>query len=186
MGHRRLDGSAEPPFGCAPTLMLEPISWLRSARLPLAGGDIDDEATETVLSDGAKGLEDRAGGVGPKPFPLPRILPPPSLRDMAMGCSEAKKKKIRTEKKHKDHSKTTRTGRSVPRAASLKEPGRAEHRAERKARLRQAARGGCAEWLRRSAASRHSLALAHATGVQVVDVEAPVPIRALKKGMRRR
>jgi hypothetical protein len=86
IGHRRLDGSPALPFGCAPTLMLEPISWLRSARLPLAGGDIDDEATETVLSDGAKGLDDRAGGVGPRPLPLPRILPPPSLRDMVMGC----------------------------------------------------------------------------------------------------
>jgi hypothetical protein len=43
---------------------------------------------ETVLSDGAKGLDDRgtAGGVGPRPFPLPRIRPPPSMRDMATVC----------------------------------------------------------------------------------------------------
>jgi hypothetical protein len=26
MGHRRLDAFAAPPFGCAPTLILEPIS----------------------------------------------------------------------------------------------------------------------------------------------------------------
>jgi hypothetical protein len=82
MGHTRLDASAALPLGCVPTLMLEPISWVRSARLPLAGGEMEEEATETVLSEGAKGLEDRAtgGGVGPRPLPLPRILPPPSLR----------------------------------------------------------------------------------------------------------
>lgn len=113
MGHRRLDGSAELPFGCAPTLMLEPISWLRSARLPLAGGDIDDEATETVLSDGAKGLDDRAGGVGPRLFPLPRILPPPSLRDMAMGCV-AKQRKGKSELKRSTKSTARRPEQADP------------------------------------------------------------------------
>lgn len=111
MGHERLDGSAVLPLGCAPTLMLEPISWLRSARLPLAGGDIEDEAIETVLSDGAKGLDDRAGGVGPRPFPLPRILPAPSLRDMAMVCV-AKQRKPQSERKRNKTSTARRPGQA--------------------------------------------------------------------------
>lgn len=49
----------------------------------LGGGDKDDEAMETVLSEGANGLAARGatGGVGgARPFPLPRMRPPPSLR----------------------------------------------------------------------------------------------------------
>lgn len=124
MGHTRLDASAALPFGCAPTLMLEPISWLRSAMLPLAGGDIDDEAMETVLSDGANGLDDRgsAGGVGPRPFPLPRILPPPSLRPDMVVCVNTREKKKKQEKITSGgtatrNKETTRAGRSGPRAA---------------------------------------------------------------------
>lgn len=73
--------------------MLAPISWPSSAKLPLAGGDIDTEPIDTVLSDGGSGLADRGadGGVGgARLLPLPRIRPPPSLRPDMMakrgGC----------------------------------------------------------------------------------------------------
>jgi len=69
--------------------MLEPMSWLKSGRLPLASGDNDGDPIETVLSDGARGLLERGivGGVGgASPLPLPRMRPPPSFRpDMAAG-----------------------------------------------------------------------------------------------------
>lgn len=94
--------------------MLEPISWLRSARLPLAGGDIDDETTETVLSDGAKGLDDRAGGVGPRPLPLPRILPPPSLRDMVMVVAKQNTEREKSEPEEKTKNTARRPEQADP------------------------------------------------------------------------
>lgn len=52
------------------------------------GGEVDADVMETVLSEGAKGLEARwrtAEAVGgARPLPLPRTRPPPSFRpDMA-------------------------------------------------------------------------------------------------------
>jgi hypothetical protein len=75
-----------------PRLMFEARSCGRSERDPEAGGEADDEFMDSVLSEGAKGLAVRwtwwaAGDCGgARPFPLPRIRPPPSLRpDMLEG-----------------------------------------------------------------------------------------------------
>ena len=85
MGHSSPEASAPAPLLCAPTLIMAPIpSPPRSGRLlPVAGGDIDDDPIDTVLSEGAKGLAARgvdADGGGASPLPLPRMRPPPSLR----------------------------------------------------------------------------------------------------------
>lgn len=76
-------------------LMLEPISGLKSGRLPLAGGDIEDEPRDAVLSDGGIGLVARGAawpvGGGARPRPLPRMRPPPSLRPDMMGYSNRTK-----------------------------------------------------------------------------------------------
>lgn len=70
-------------------LMLEAKSWPKSGRGPRDGGERGlgveiRDWNETVLdSDGAKGLAALglcAGGGGARPFPVPRILPPPSFR----------------------------------------------------------------------------------------------------------
>lgn len=81
MGHTSPPVLDKPALGWAPTLMLDPISWPMSGRLPLTGGDIEGEPSDTVLSDGASGLGARgAEGGGASPLPLPRMRPPPSLR----------------------------------------------------------------------------------------------------------
>jgi hypothetical protein len=77
-------------------LICEARSWLKSGRGPDEGGERElgvefRERNETVLaSDGAKGLVALgvwAGDGGARPFPLPRILPPPSLRpDIMCNC----------------------------------------------------------------------------------------------------
>lgn len=43
---------------------------------------MDDEPSEAVLSEGARGLAARVaeGRGGARPLPLPRMRPPPSLR----------------------------------------------------------------------------------------------------------
>src|SRR5262245_5726944 len=90
MGQRSFElADFVPPEG-PPRLMLEVMSWLRPGSGLEAGGDADDELRESVLSDAANGLaalgRDGAGDEvgGASPLPLPRILPPPSLRpDMA-------------------------------------------------------------------------------------------------------
>lgn len=47
----------------------------------MTGGEMDEEPIETVLSDGANGLDARgAVGGGARPLPLPKMRPPPSLR----------------------------------------------------------------------------------------------------------
>lgn len=87
------EASAASPLPCAPTLMLEPISCPRSGRLPVAGGETDDEPSDTALSEGARELEAGIadGGVGgARPLPLPRMRPPPSLRPDIGGEGEAK------------------------------------------------------------------------------------------------
>ena len=93
--------SAGDPLAWTPTLMLAPRSCPILCKLPLTGGEVEPEARETVLSEGAKGLADRGavGGVGgARPFPLPRMRPPPSLRPDMVGNQgewfvEGKKKK---------------------------------------------------------------------------------------------
>lgn len=85
IGHTRAAEAAAFFMLCVPTLILDPISGLSSGKPPLTGGDDDTEPTDTVLSDGGdRGLRER--GVvdgGARPFPLPRIRPPPSfLPDM--------------------------------------------------------------------------------------------------------
>ena len=95
IGHTRPAPSASPGFGWAPTLILDPISWPISGRLPLTGGDIDAEPMETVLSDGGIGLEARgAADGGARPLPLPKMRPPPSFRPDMMSCAHVKKKKV--------------------------------------------------------------------------------------------
>lgn len=60
--------------------------WPRSGRLTLAGGDIDEEPIETVLSEVGIGLLGRTlGEGGARPLPLPKMRPPPSLRPDMMG-----------------------------------------------------------------------------------------------------
>lgn len=88
IGQTKSVTSPMPGFGCAPMLILDPISGLRSGKLPLAGGDMDDDPRETVLSEGGIGLVARgaAGEVGgASPRPLPKMRPPPSLRPDMMG-----------------------------------------------------------------------------------------------------
>lgn len=75
----------------APRLMLEVRSWAERPAVTgglETGGEMDDEVIDRVLSEGAKGLvalcwaADGAGDA--RPFPLPRMRPPPSFRpDMA-------------------------------------------------------------------------------------------------------
>lgn len=66
--------------------MLDPRSWAKSGKGLETGGEAEDELSDRVLSEGAKGLGVRwwplmAGGVGgARPLPLPKMRPPPSLR----------------------------------------------------------------------------------------------------------
>lgn len=102
IGQTSAEASAVDPLTCAPTLMLDPISCPKSCRLPEAGGDIDDEPRETVLSEGARGLTDRGadGGVGgARPLPLPKMRPPPSLRP-DIFCARARKNRFRLSPNH--------------------------------------------------------------------------------------
>jgi len=99
IGHTRLDEEAAAPLAGRPRLIFDARSCEVDSGSGLEeGGDMElGELKETVLlSDGAKGLAARgawAGGGGARPLPLPRILPPPSLRldmtsNLLTGCGQ--------------------------------------------------------------------------------------------------